>query len=378
MSEQYDAIVLGLGGMGSAAAYHLARRGQRVLGLEAFGPGHANGSSHGRTRIIREAYSESPQYMPLIQRAYALWRELEVESGQPLLRVTGGVAIGPADHESIQGVLASGRAWGVPCEVLSPAETERRFPAFRVPDGMVTVFQPNSGILAPEAAGRAHRDLAVRHGADLRFHEPAHGWAADGAGVQVTTGAGAYRAERLIITAGPWSGSVLSDLGIPLTVTRMVNVHFAPTDPERFWPEHCPIFGMRLPIGDYYGMPLLPGQGVKIGRHDAGEVCTPETARRTVSDGDIAALRQVLDQMMPGAAGRVLHTLTCLYTLTPDHHFVIDRHPTYPQIAYACGFSGHGFKFAGVVGEIMADLAIDETSRHPIDFLSARRFSSVA
>lgn len=307
MSERYDAIVLGLGGMGSAAAYHLARRGQRVLGLEAFGPGHANGSSHGRTRIIREAYSESPEYMPLIQRAYALWRELEDESGQPLLRVTGGVAIGPADHESIQGVLASGRAWGVPCEVLSPVETERRFPAFRVPDGMVTVYQPHSGILAPEAAGYAHRYLAARHGADLRFHEPAHSWAADGDGVQVTTGAGAYRAGRLIVTAGPWSGSVLRDMGIPLTVTRMVNVHFAPTDPERFWPEHCPIFGMRLPIGDYYGMPLLPGQGVKIGRHDAGEVCTPETARRAVSDGDIAALRQVLDEMMPGGREGLAH-----------------------------------------------------------------------
>jgi sarcosine oxidase len=378
MEQSYDVIVVGLGGMGSAAAYHLARRGRRVLGLEAFAPGHAHGSSHGRTRIIREAYGESPQYMPLIQRAYQLWRELETESGQPLLRVTGGVAIGPPDHDSIQGVLASGRAYGVPCEVLSADETVRRFPAFRPHPDMVTVYQPHSGILAPEACVRAYLHLATRHGATLRYQEPVLQWAGDGTGVRVETAHGAFRADRLVVTAGPWAPAMLAELGAPLTVTRMVNVHFEPTAAERFRPEACPIFGWRLPYGDYYGMPALPGQGVKIGRHDAGEVCTPETARREVTEADIAMLRHVLDDVMPGAAGRVLGTLTCLYTLTPDHHFVIDRHPMLAQVAFACGFSGHGFKFSCVVGEVLADLALDGATAQPIDFLALRRFGRTA
>jgi sarcosine oxidase len=220
--------------------------------------------------------------------------------------------------------------------------------------------------------------LAERHGARLKYDEPIRRWTSDGAGVRVETATGVYRAARLVLTAGPWANSVLADLGLPLTVTRMYNVFFEPSSPARFQPSAMPIYGWELPEGEYYGVPALPGQGLKIGRHDAGDICTPETARREVTRSEIEALCRVLDRVMPGAAGQVRSTLTCLYTLTPDHHFVIDRHPVASQVVYGCGFSGHGFKFASVVGEILADLAVDGRSRLPIDFLRAGRFAGHA
>ena len=373
---RYDVIVIGLGGMGSATAYHLARRGRRALGLDAFARGHAQGSSHGRSRIIREAYAEAPDYVPIVQRAYALWRELEAESGAALLRVTGGLTIGPADGAGPRGVIESARRFSIPCERLDPAEVAARFPGFRLPDDYVAVHQPNSGILAPEACVGAHLDLAARHGADLRHGEPARAWSADGAGVRVTTDQGSYAAERLVVTAGPWAGQFLADLGLPLTVRRQYNVHFQPAQPGLFTPERCPVYGWDVPEGEYYGCPALPGQGIKFGRHDTGEVTTPEAARRQVDDREIQALRAVLDRYMPGAAGDVLWTLTCLYTMTLDEHFILDRHPAHPQVVYGCGFSGHGFKFSSVIGEIMADLALEGATAHEIGFLSARRLTT--
>jgi sarcosine oxidase len=371
--EAYDAIVVGLGGLGSAAAYHLARRGRRVLGLDAHPPGHAFGSSHGRSRILRTA-NTSPGYVPLVRRATSLWRDLEAESGAALLTMTGMLLVGRPGTPMLDGPIESARQHDLPYELLGPAEVAARFPGFRLTDDLVAVYEPLAGFLRPEACTAAHLALAARHGAELRHGEPVRHWAADGAGVVVETDAGAYRADRLVITAGPWAGQVMRDLGLPLTVTRMYNVHFEPTDPDRFAPERCPIYGWKLPEGEYYGLPALPDQGVKFGRHEGGEVCTPETARRDVTEAEIEALRAVLDRYMPGAAGRVLWTLTCLYTLTPDHHFILDRHPAHPQVAYGCGFSGHGFKFAAVIGEIMADLALEGATRHPIGFLGASRF----
>ena len=380
MSSSYDVIVVGLGGMGSATAYHLSRRGRRVLGLDAFERGHARGSSHGRSRIIREAYAESPAYVPLVQRAYALWRELEAEAGRPLLRITGGLTIGPAGHAAghaaVTGVIDSARRFNLPYDYLTPAEVAARFPGFRLTDDLVAVYQPNSGFLDPEACVGAHLDLAARHGAELHHAEPARRWAVDGGGVRVETDTAVYQAARVVVTAGPWAGRVLADLGLPLTVLRQVNVHFEPTRPELFGPERCPIFGWKVPEGEYYGVPAMPDQGLKFGRHDGGEVCTPETARRQVEPAEIEALRAILDRYMPGAAGAVKWTLTCLYTMTPDHHFVLDRHPEHPQVVYGCGFSGHGFKFASVIGEVMADLAVEGATAHPIGFLSAARLTT--
>ena len=375
--SSYDAVVLGLGAMGSAAAYHLARRGQRVLGLEAHPRGHARGSSHGKTRIIREAYFEAPEYVPLVQRAYALWRELEVESGRYLLTITGGLNIGAPESAFVSGARMSAQLHHLPHEELTSADVAKRFPGFRLPEEIVAVYEPTAGILDPEACVFAHLDCAARHGADIHHSEPARRWSVDGDGVRVETGVGVYTANRLIITAGPWAGEILSDLGLPLRVQRIVNVHFAPVQPELFAPERCPVYLMQVPEGDYYGFPALPGQGVKIGRHDIGEVTTPETIRRDVDPDEIAMLRDVLDRYMPGASGDVLWTLTCMYTNTPDRHFILDRHPAHGNVAYGCGFSGHGFKFSSAIGEVLADLATDGASRHDVGFLSAARFSSV-
>jgi sarcosine oxidase len=374
MDNAFDVIVIGLGAMGSAAAYHLARRGHRVIGLDAHVRGHKNGSSHGTTRIIREAYFEAPQYVPLVQRAYMLWRELEAESGCDLLTITGGLNIGTPESEFVSGARMSAQLHHLSYEELSHTDVAGRFPGFRLPEGMVAIYEPNAGILDPEACVFAHLDLAARHGAAIHHSEPVRRWSAEGDGVRVETDQGVYTAARLVITAGPWAGEMLADLGLPLRVQRIVNVHFAPTQPELFAPERCPVYLMQVPEGDYYGFPALPNEGVKIGRHEIGEVCTPQTIRRAIDPEEIAMLRDVLDRYLPGAAGNVLHTLTCMYTNTPDRHFILDRHPAYSSVVYGCGFSGHGFKFASAIGEVMAELAMDGKTRHDIGFLSAARF----
>lgn len=375
MTTAYDAIVIGLGAMGSAAAYHLARRGQRVLGLEAFELNHANGSSHGQHRIIREAYFEAPEYVPLIQRAYTLWEELERESGQDLLQITGGLLLGDPESEVVTGSIESARQHELAYELLSPEDTRARFPGFQLPDGMVAVYEPRAGYLRPEACVAAHVELAGKHGAELRFSEPVAGWGPDGDGVKVTTAENTYRAARLVIAAGPWTGEVLTGLNLPLTVVRIVNAHFQSTDPERFDRARCPIYIWEVPEGTYYGFPHIPGGGLKLGRHDLHEATTPGTIERDVDPAEVETLRNVLDTYMPGASGPVLQTLTCMYTNTPDLHFILDRHPEHANVVYGCGFSGHGFKFASVIGEILSDLATDGRTSHPIEFLSAGRFS---
>ena len=378
MADRYDAIVIGLGAMGSAAAYHLARGGRRVLGLDAYARNHALGSSHGRTRMIREAYYEAPEYVPLVQRSYARWRELEAESGRDLLRITGGLWMGRPDSEFVVGALASARAHGLAHEYLSAADAMARYPGFRIPEDAVAVYETNAGFLDPEACVGAHLDLAARHGAELRHEQPVSRWRADGDGVRVETATGAYSADRLVIAAGPWAGEVLADLGLPLVVWRLVNIHVEPTRPDLFDPERCPVYLLDVPEGAYFGFPTLPDQGIKFGRHDAGEVCTPRTIRREVDPAEVDAFRAIMERYLPGANGPLKWTLTCMYTLTPDHHFVIDRHPAHEQVVYACGFSGHGFKFAPVIGEALADLAIDSATRLPIGFLSAARFTDEA
>lgn len=372
---RYDVIVLGIGGMGSATAYHLAKRGRRILGLDAFARGHHHGSSHGKSRGIREAYGESPQYVPLVQRAYALWRELEAETGQSLLTITGGIGIGPAEPGFGANQKAAAAQYGLAVEELTPAAIMARWPGFSVPDGYVGIYDPHTGFLKPEPCVAAHLDLAARHGAELRFSEPVRRWSADGAGVRVETDRAAYRADALVITAGPWAGEILADLHLPCEVWRMYNVYFAPVHPELFGPDRFPVYGIRGPEGSYYGVPMLPGDSIKIGRHDRGDICTPESARRTIRPDEIDLMRMVLDKYMPGATGDVRDATTCLYTMTPDGHFIIDRHPEHAQVVYAAGFSGHGFKFTAAIGEVMADLATDGTTRHPIGFLSASRFA---
>ena len=368
----FDVIVLGLGIMGSAAAYQLASRGLRVLGLDAFEPGHARGSSHGTSRSIRKAYFQAPDYVPLVERAYTRWQQLEAESGEALLRVTGTLLVGSPESGHIAGTISTATRNGLRFELLEQREVSQRFPGFRLDGDLTAVFEPSGGVLHAERCLATLQARARYLGAQLHHGEAVRHWAADGSGLQVETDQASHTADRLIVTAGPWAGSVLSELGLPLSVRRVVNIFVAPTRPEFYAPEGCPTYAMALPEGEYYGM---PDHGVKIGRHDVGEVCTPDTVRRDVDAEEIAMFMAVLERHLPGARGQVTSTLTCLYTMTPDKHFVIDKHPRDPRVVYACGFSGHGFKFAPVIGEVLADLALHGRTDQPVDFLSAARFS---
>ncbi|MDW8060697.1 MAG: N-methyl-L-tryptophan oxidase [Thermomicrobium sp.] len=363
-----DVLVLGLGAMGSAAAYALARRGFRVLGFDAFAPGHDRGSSHGKTRIIRTAYYESPAYVPLVRRAWTLWRELEAASGRALVRLTGGLYIGRPETELVRGTLASARNYELPHELLDASEAMRRFPGLRLDPEQVAVLEPEAGLIDPEAALAALQSEAARAGAGLRFSTPVERWAVDGSGVRVETRAGRFTADRLVIAAGAWMGQLVPELAPVLTVWRILHVHFQPLVPGRYAAERFPFALWEDETGLYSAFPELPGQGVKFGRHDTGEVCTAETARRTATEEELASLRERLARYWPEASGPVLWYLTCLYTMTPDHHFLIDRHPATDQVVLCSACSGHGFKFAPAIGELLADLATDPAAAPPALF----------
>jgi len=374
----YDAVVLGLGGMGSAAAYHLARRGGRVLGLDRHPPAHDQGASHGRSRIIREAYWEHPSYVPLVRRAYELWADLEGASGRSLLLTTGGINIGGADGALIRGALESARVHHLAHEVLDGAAIRHRFPVFAPSDDMVGVYEPRAGVLFPEDCVRAHLEQAARAGAELHHEEPVLAWSASPGGVEVETPRGRYQADRLVIAAGPWAPQVLADLNLPLVIERQVIAWFRPAaQAEAFEPARCPVYIWQTNSRFYYGFPQLGGGGVKIAEHASGNPTTADTIRREITPDEIEKLRRgFVAPYMPAANGEVMATGTCMYAMTPDGHFVLDHHPRYPNVVIACGFSGHGFKFAPVVGEILAELALEQTTGHEISLFGAGRFAA--
>jgi sarcosine oxidase len=374
MRESYDVAVAGLGAMGSAAAFHLARRGGKVLGLDRFTPPHAFGSSHGQTRIIREAYFEHPMYVPLVQRAYELWAELERASGRDLLRITGGLMIGRPDGVLVSGARRSAEQHRLPHELLSAADVVNRFPALRPADDMVAVWEPRAGILFPEACVGAHLTLARAHGATLRYEEPVVSWHSDGDGVRVVTARGEYHAGQLLLTAGSWIGSLLPQLHLPFSVERQVMLWFAArANPAQFAPARCPIHLWETsPQGFFYGLPDL-GDGVKLAIHHAGDRADPDRLRREVSDAEVASVRELLRRFLPDADGALRASEVCMYTNTPDEHFWIDRHPQHPQVLIASPCSGHGFKFSSVIGEVLAELLIDGRSRFDLSLFRQRR-----
>lgn len=375
MSHTYDVIVLGLGGMGSAACFELARRGQRVLGLEQFPLVHARGSSHGHTRIIRTAYAEHPDYVPLARRAFERWYDLERRTGRHLLTECPCLNVGEPGSELVEGVRESVRRHGLPAEEIDGDEAARRFPALRLPPDFRGVVERAAGFLYVEDCVRAHIDAATALGAEVHPEEAVHEWKAIGGGVEVVTDRGRYSAGRLVITAGAWATRLLASLGVPFAVMRQVLLWFDPRERgELFQRNRFPVFIADVPGGPIYGLPAIDGFGLKVARHyGAPELPSPDGVAWEVNADDEKPVRRLLDEYLPGL-GPCTKGQVCMYTVTPDRHFVIDLHPDYPQVSVACGFSGHGFKFASAVGEILADLAMNGATRHPISLFSARRF----
>jgi sarcosine oxidase len=369
----HDVAIVGLGAMGSAAAHELARRGARLVGFDRYAPPHALGSTHGRTRIIREAYFEHPLYVPLVRRAYERWAELEKEAERTLFQRTGGIMVGPADGVLVAGALCSAQEHGLPHELLDADELRVRYPMLAPPEGAVALFEPRAGILFPEACVESWLTLARSHGALLRSSEQVLHWEASGDGVRVETTGGTYGAARLLLTAGAWLPTLIPELGLPLAIERQLFHWFAPARPEDFAPERFPI-GLWEYAEDRI-VATFPdvGDGVKIGIHHEGELTDPERVRREVSAQETARVRALLARLVPAAAGPMVEARVCLYTNTPDHHFLIDFHPQHPQVLIASPCSGHGFKFASVIGEVLADLLLTGRSDFDLSLFRADR-----
>lgn len=373
MNDAYDAIIVGLGAMGSAAAYHLAKNGRRVLGFDRFHPPHDQGSSHGLTRIIREAYFEHPLYVPFVQRAYELWAELEQRSGRRLLTRTGGLMIGPTEGALVTGALRSAREHHLKHELLSAAELCRRFPFLCPAPEAAAVWEPRAGVLVPELAVQTHLELAAELGATFRFDEKVSCWGADADGVCVSTATGSWRAERLLLSPGAWMSELLKDSQLSLQVERQVLCWFEPLR-NRDALSRMPIYICEYDSGRFfYGFPDSP-DGMKAALHHQGEWVNPDDVRREVAPSEIEVVRSLLAHLVPDGAGALRSATVCLYTNTPDEHFVLGQHPKYSQVVLASPCSGHGFKFSPAIGEIAACLLQGKQPAFDLSLFQPTRF----
>lgn len=373
----YDAIVVGLGAAGSATAWQLAARGLRVLGLDRFRPPHDRGSSHGRSRIIRQAYWEGPAYVPLVLDAYERWRRLERASGVELLRITGGLMIGPVDGSLLTGSRASALAHNLDHEILEAADLRRRFPAFTVFAGEGALYEPEAGVLRPEAAVTAMLDRAAAAGACLGFEEPVLDWSVTPqGGVRVRTVEGIHEADRLVLAAGSWTAGLLPGNVASLAVERVVVAWFQSAGMAGSGGRSAqPIWIRQLPDGrELYGLPELePGEGVKAAFHNVRSPTTPEVADRPAQPEETAAIDEALRRYGPDPVGPLLSAMTCRYTSTADGHFLIDRLAGAPQVVLVSACSGHGFKFAPTIGAAAADLVVQGRTDLPIGGFSLAR-----
>ena len=379
MGGTFDAIVIGLGAHGSAATLELARRGARVLGLEAGDRGNLLGSSGGRSRMIRRAYFEDPGYLPLLGAAWSGWERLGEAAGETFIEVTGGLYGGPADSDVLRGSVSSAELQGIAHEVLDAAEIRRRWPVFTPGDEVGGLYDPGAGMIRPERAIAAQLRLAAERDAELRFRERVVDWRpVENGNLEVETDLGVYGADFLVIAAGAWTGSFVPDLALPLEVERMPVLWFEPTVPV------ADVSAGRLPIwildtavdGTFYGFPYDDEAGLKVSRHHSGDAVDPDTVDRGERPADVERVRAFSRSFFPGADGPLRESMVCLYTNTPDLAFVIDVHPAVPGVAFASACSGHGFKFAPVIGEILADLAVTGSTRHDIDRFRASRFAA--
>lgn len=373
--RRYEVIVVGIGGVGSAVLCHLARRGVRALGLDRFPPGHDRGSSHGSTRIIRQAYFEHADYVPLLLRAWQLWAELAERHGRPLLEEVGLLQVGPADGVVVPAVLKSARMHRLAVEQVPPREIVRRWPGFAAGDGLIGAYERRAGYLHVEDGVQAHVSAALSAGAELACDRAVVAWRREGSGIAVETDREEICADRLVITAGPWAGDLLADFAVRLTVLRKPVFWLATRDES--YRAGCPCFLYELPVGIFYGIPQVDERGVKVAEHSGGEpVVDPLSVDRGLRADDHRRVAAFVETYLPRASGEVRHHSVCMYTMTPDQHFVVDFHPSFPRVVFVAGLSGHGFKFAPVLGEIAADLALDGRTPHPIGFLRVGRFHS--
>lgn len=371
-----DVIVLGAGAVGSAAAWRLARHGARVIALDRWAPPHAHGSTHGRTRIIREAYFEDPAYVPLVQRAAGLWAELERDAGRTLVARTGGVMVGPPDGALVSGARRSAREHDLPCEELTPAQLRRRFPGFEPAPDMVGLFEPRAGVLFPEACVEAMLQQASALGASVRTDTPARWWRVERGVATVDTVHGALRAPRLVVAAGAWMAAVVPGLPVSLTVERQVTCWFAPrAHAEWFGAARAPISIWEHERGRmFYTIPDF-GDGLKAAIHHDGELVSPDAPRTPPRAEETAAVAALLARHLPDAAGTLRDAATCLYTNTPDRHFLIDVHPGHDAVLIASACSGHGFKFASAIGEALAEWSLEGGSTMDLSPFRLARFA---
>ncbi len=374
MSAPYEVVVVGCGGVGSAALASLARAGAKVAGIEQFSPGHDRGSSHGETRIIRLSYFEHPAYVPLLRRAYDLWAELEQRSGEELYLETGLLQVGPADGVVVPGVLRSAAEHGLEVQELDSDGVRRRFPGFVADPDHRAVFEARAGVLRVEACVLAQLAEARAHGAELRCEESVRAIELDSEGATLRTDRGVLRARRVIVTAGPWAGGLLKELGLPLQVLRK-SLFWIRTEDAAYGAESgAPAFFFETSDGMYYGFPSLGTGEVKVAEHTGGAwVADPREVDREVWPQEEGRLRDFLGTHLPGVNGPRTRHAACLYTKTPDEHFFVGEAPGTPQLLVAAGLSGHGFKFVPALGEHLADLALERAPRLDMDFLSLGR-----
>ena len=358
----FDVVVAGLGAMGSAAVYHLAKRGRRVAGFDRFHPPHTRGSSHGHARVIREAYASGPAYVDLIRRAYALWETLEYESGAELVRTYGHLSMRPLGGAERHGVLESARAFDIPVERVSADDVRRRYPMFRVEDGWEGIFEPRAGAVFPEACIDAHLKLAQSAGAKLNFDCPVLDWTAEGSAVRVKTRSGEISAGRLVVCAGAWVTRLVADLALPVEIERMTLFFFRPLrNAGMFTSGRCPNNTWVCENGvSFYCQPDF-GRGFKAALHCGRAGVNPDTMDRNASPDDEAQIRPLVERFIPDAAGPVVESDVCMYTNLPDTRWIVDCHPEYEQVIVASPCSGHGFKFSSAIGEIVAKMCMGES-----------------
>ncbi len=371
----YDVIVIGAGGVGSAALYHLARRGVRVIALDRFAPGHNRGSSHGQTRMIRLAYHEHSDYVPLLFRAYELWHELEQISEKKLFYQVGILVGGSTDSQMVSGVLCSAAKYGLAVDQLSHQEVGRCFPGYRLPESFSAVFEQRAGYLMVEECVKAHAEVALRAGAEIHCGVEIRNWKRDGQSFIVETDKDSFSADRLIVTAGAWSSDLLFSLNIPLQVLRKPLFWYQSQHPSYHLDSGCPCFLFDTLGGIFYGFPQTNELGVKLAEHTGGELVeNPLQVDRSIRVEEQQRVEMCLAEHLPGVSLQCMSSSVCMYTMSPDGHFIVGCHPEFPEIVFAAGLSGHGFKFTSVLGEILTQLALDGTTPHPIGFLSHKRF----